>query len=84
MDIVYTPHWVGHSRTEEADAKVPAWLINWAQHSIAGTDFPDEQKIHIKSRKVHCNCPRHPLGCRVYGRASADILQEIRSVGSLG
>jgi hypothetical protein len=33
---------VGHSRKEEADAKVPAWLTNRAQHSIAGTDFPDE------------------------------------------
>ena len=33
---------VRHGRKEGADAKVPAWLINRAQHSIAGTAFPDE------------------------------------------
>jgi hypothetical protein len=33
---------VGHSRKEEADAKVPAWLSNRALHRLAGTDFPDE------------------------------------------
>ena len=33
---------VGHGWKEEADAKVPAWLINRVRHSIAGTDFPDE------------------------------------------
>ena len=31
-----------HSRKEQADAKVPAWLINRAQPSVAGTDFPDD------------------------------------------
>ena len=31
---------VGHGRKEGADTNVPAWLINRAQYSIAGTDFP--------------------------------------------
>jgi hypothetical protein len=35
-------HGVGHGRKEEAGVKVPAWLVNMAQHSVAGTDFPDE------------------------------------------
>ena len=31
---------VGHGRKEGADTNVPAWLINRAQYSIAGTNFP--------------------------------------------
>src|ERR1035437_1293680 len=46
--------------------------------------FGAGQKIHVKDQNVHCHCPRHPLESRVYGQATADILQEIRSGGSLG
>jgi len=31
---------VGHGRKEGADTNVPAWLINRAQYSITGTNFP--------------------------------------------
>lgn len=34
---------VEHGRKEEADAKVPAWLMNRAQQSIAGKTLPDER-----------------------------------------
>jgi hypothetical protein len=33
---------VRHSRKEGADTNVPAWWINKAQHSLAGTNSPDE------------------------------------------
>lgn len=36
---------VRHGRKEEADAKVPACLINRAQYRIAGTNFPDAPLI---------------------------------------
>ena len=35
-------HGVGEVRKEEADARVPAWLINKAHHRIAGAGFPDQ------------------------------------------
>src|ERR1035441_4849882 len=39
---------LGHGRREEADAKVPAWLINRAQPRIAGTNFPDEPNLVVR------------------------------------
>ena len=42
---------------EEAGANVPAWLINRAQHRMAGTDFQDEPFFRPLLRRSR----QHPL-----------------------
>jgi hypothetical protein len=49
---------VEHSRKEGADAKVPAWLINRAQQSIAGKSLPDEPLLHRAALNPTMNLPK--------------------------
>ena len=49
---------VGHGRKEEADVKVPVWLINRAQHRIVGTDFPHKQEGLVRVMAADGICIR--------------------------
>ena len=49
---------VERGRKEEADAKVPAWLIKRAQQSIAGKSLPDEPLLHPAPLNPTMNLPK--------------------------
>ncbi len=56
-------YWVGHHQKEEADGKVPARLVDMAQHPITGTDFPNEPELHTQGSALFgfSTCAREAL-----------------------